>query len=414
MVAREKIKVIQVLTHSMSSLFPYYTISEDIPVKQYEGGWHSKLAQLVLKYYPDLEIECWGMEKNLKETFSFKKDGITYKIFPSVSIRLLGELSPQMLKELKKVNKNENVITHVHGINSFSTYAIPLYVKGIPIIVQHHGDKSRLQYYREYISDNKPKAVAYLLLYLLTFEWFFERASLTKLDRLFMLDNASIDYLSKIVGPGRVEKLSMGTDFDLFKKMDQKACRETLGLDINKKYLLYVGTFVRLKGLDYLLRAHKQIMADYPDATLIMIGDGYLRNDLGELSRSLGTEKNVLFYPWTDNKQLPYFYNAADVCIQTSLQEGLPVVALEALACGRPFIGTNVGAIPDILKIFDSGALIPVRDVDATADAIGKYLSAGGNDVKVDFENAKKYYSWDHIIGRINAVYDEVWERHYG
>ncbi len=406
-------KVVQMLTHSMSSLFPGYQVSENLTTQQYEGGWHSKLSRQIQKYYPGSEIEVWGMEKNLKAPFSFKKDGITYRIFPSIRVGYLGEISFPMLGELKRLREKDHIVVHLHGIFKFTTYAIPLLVKDTPVVVQHHGDMSRLQFFRQHTKDNWLKAFAYLLLYLFTFEWFFERTSLTKLDRLFMLDNASIAYLSKIVGPSRVEKLSMGIDFDLFKKMDKNACRESLGLDLNKKYLLYVGTFVRLKGLDYLLRAHKQIMADYPDATLIMIGDGYQRDDLEAFSRSLGTEKNVLFYPWIDNKKLPYFYNAADVCVQTSLQEGLPVVALEVLACGRPFIGTNVGAIPDIIKNFGAGTLIPVKDVDATVNAIRKYFS-GGEDVKVDIENAKKYYSWENIIRRINAVYDEVWERHYG
>lgn len=406
-------KVIQILTHSLSNLFPDYSL-EDNRYKFYEGGWHVKLSKQILKVSNDYNIECWGMEKKINKSLSFEREGINYKIFPSRYFKFLGEVSIPLLKELNRTTKHQNVIIHLHGVFNYTTFLVSLLLKNVPIIVQQHGDKSSLQGFHENLKENKVKAAAYFLLYLLKQEWFFERVVLKNIDRFFVLNEDARAYLSSIVGPEKVEKLSMGVDFDLFKKMDKTKARENLGLEANKKYVLFVGAFVRLKGLDYLLQAFPMVLREHPDSVLLLVGDGYYKGNLEMLAKKLGIENRVIFFPWVENRKLPLYYNAADVTVLSSLSEGLPVTGIEALACETPFVGSKVGGIPDIIKNFGAGALVPPKNPEAIASAITSIFNEKNKNFKVDRENARRYYGWESIVKRTVEVYAELWERYYG
>lgn len=408
----KEMKVIQILTHSLSNLFPDYS-SEDNRYKFYEGGWHIKLSKQILKVSNDLNIECWGMEKTINKPISFENDGITCRIFPSQYFKFLGEFSIPLLKELNRATKHQNVIIHLHGVFNYTSFLVSLLFKNVLIIVQQHGDKSSLQGFHENLKENKVKAAVYFLLYLLKQEWFFERMALKNVDYFFVLNEDARTYLSGIVGPEKVEKLSMGVDFDLFKKMDKTKARENLALEANKKYVLFVGAFVRLKGLDYLLQAFPMVLREHPDSVLLLVGDGYYKNNLEMLAKKLGIENRVIFFPWVENRKLPLYYNAADVTVLSSLSEGLPVTGIEALACETPFVGTKVGGIPDIIKNFRAGALVPPKNQEAIASAITSIFKENKN-FKVDRENARRYYSWESIVKRTVEVYAELWERYYG
>ncbi len=202
----KEMKVIQILTHSLSNLFPDYS-SEDNRYKFYEGGWHVKLSKQILKISNDPNIECWGMEKIINKPISFEYDGITCRIFPSQYFKFLGELSIPLLKKLNRTTKHQNVIIHLHGVFNYTTFLMSLLFKNVPIIVQQHGDKSSLQGFHENLKENKIKAAAYFLLYLLKQEWFFERMALKNVDYFFVLNEDARTYLSSIVGPEKVEKL---------------------------------------------------------------------------------------------------------------------------------------------------------------------------------------------------------------
>jgi len=409
----KEMKVIQILTHSLSNLFPDYS-SEDNRYKFYEGGWHVKLSKQILKISNDPNIECWGMEKIINKPISFEYDGITCRIFPSQYFKFLGELSIPLLKKLNRTTKHQNVIIHLHGVFNYTTFLMSLLFKNVPIIVQQHGDKSSLQGFHENLKENKIKAAAYFSLYLLKQEWFFERMALKNVDYFFVLNEDARTYLSSIVGLEKVEKLSMGVDFDLFKKISKVKARESLGLKVNKKYVLFVGAFVRLKGLDYLLQAFPMVLREHPDSILLLVGDGYYKGNLEMLAKKLGIEKNVIFFPWVENRKLPLYYNAADVTVLSSLSEGLGLVGIEALACETPFVGSKVGGIPDIIKNFRAGALVPPKNPEAIASAITSFLNKENKNFKVDRENARRYYNWESIVKRTVEVYAELWERYYG
>src|SRR3989304_7929341 len=108
-------KIIHILPHSMSNVFPDYSLKNENYFKFYEGGWHVRTSKQIFKI-SNLDIECWGMEKTIDKPVIFERDDINYKVFPSRNFKLIGEVSLPLLKELKLETENNNVIIHIHGV----------------------------------------------------------------------------------------------------------------------------------------------------------------------------------------------------------------------------------------------------------------------------------------------------------
>jgi glycosyltransferase involved in cell wall biosynthesis len=88
-------------------------------------------------------------------------------------------------------------------------------------------------------------------------------------------------------------------------------------------------------------------------------------------------------------------------------------VGIEAMACGTPFIGTNVEGIPSLVEQFEAGVLIPPRDSDAIASAVVKVLEDGAP-FCVNRERAKNYYDWHNVAKKNIGVYRALFSRYYG
>lgn len=409
----KKRKILLINTHSLSSIYPTYSPMQEDNFQPYSGGWHVRLARELVKNSDEYDIECWGMEKTIRNTISFERASINYKIFPSCYFKFLGEISIPLLKELKKEVEQQDILIHLHSVFNYTTYLVPFLVKNVPIVVQHHGDKSSLQFFYDNMNENRVKAAAYLLLYLLKPEWLFERTAFKKINQFFVLNEDAEKYLTNIVGMEKVQRLTMGIDFGQFRKMDKAEARKSLGLELDTKYILFIGAFVKKKGLDYLLQAFPMVLREHPDSFLLLAGDGYYKNDIELLTKELEIQKNVRFLGFVDDEQLPFLYNAADVFVLPSVSEGLPVVVLEGLACETPFVGTTVGGIPDIVRNFNAGVLVPPKNSVALANAITSFFKDFDKNFKVGRENARRYYSWESIVKRTLEVYDELWEQYY-
>lgn len=136
-----------------------------------------------------------------------------------------------------------------------------------------------------------------------------------------------------------------------------------------------IGTLGRLmaqKHHDLLLRAAARVVARHPDARFAIAGDGPLRAALEQRIRTLGLEQHVELNGET---KAPYeFLNSLDVFVLSSLWEGLPVVAMEAMTCGVPVVSTRVGGVEEIVDE-STGLLCPPDDEEALANAIARLVA---------------------------------------
>jgi glycosyltransferase involved in cell wall biosynthesis len=149
-----------------------------------------------------------------------------------------------------------------------------------------------------------------------------------------------------------------GIDRKRFYPIDRAdACRK-LGLDANRRRVLYVGNLVSVKGPTVLGKAAEAL----PEIDVIFVGSG---NQKPRAGRCIGERPHDEIATWM---------NACDVLCLPSLSEGLPNVVLEALACGRPVVASRVGGVPEIVREGVNGLLVMPSDSEALRDALKRGL----------------------------------------
>jgi len=118
-----------------------------------------------------------------------------------------------------------------------------------------------------------------------------------------------------------------------------------------------------LKGVEEVLRALSSVLQKFPDTYYVIVGEGDDRSRLQSLAEELELASHVLFVGHTSDAELTGYYEACDVFVMPSRQEGFGLVFLEAMAFGKPVIGGNHGGTPDVVQDQINGFLVEHGDV---------------------------------------------------
>jgi glycosyltransferase involved in cell wall biosynthesis len=137
-----------------------------------------------------------------------------------------------------------------------------------------------------------------------------------------------------------------------------------------RRRVVFAGRLVRSKGVDVLIRAAAEL-----DAELVICGDGRREQKLRALARSIGVESRIHFKGWMDAEQLAEEFADASVVVVPSLwPEPFGIVGIEAMAAGRPTVGSATGGIVDWLRDGVNGVAVAPGDVGALARALAELL----------------------------------------
>lgn len=191
-----------------------------------------------------------------------------------------------------------------------------------------------------------------------------------------------------------------GVDTTLFKPPSQP--REQL--------ILYVGTLIQRKGVNYLLEAMAQVTRRFPSFRLAIVGEGPEESALKQSANQLGIAGQVTFVGPQSPEQVRQWMQRAMLFVLPSLEEGLGVVLLEALACGTPIVASQVGGIPDVVTP-DVGRLVPAARPEALAEAINQLLADQSLWASMSHkarERATGCYDWQQIARRFEVIYKEI------
>ncbi|HAL16456.1 MAG TPA: hypothetical protein DCP32_06800 [Anaerolineaceae bacterium] len=229
------------------------------------------------------------------------------------------------------------------------------------------------------------------------------QVTLKKIHRVLALSRSLADEVLALgVSPEKVEIIPNGVDIAKFR----------VGDEIRQPIILYVASLIERKGLIYLLQAFKEVLKTTPDAQLIVIGDGPMRNKLETTTSSLEISFAVKFLGWQTQEQVSEWMQKARVFVLPSVEEGLGVVLLEALACGTPCVGSAVGGIPDVITP-DVGRLVPPRDPLSLGEALKFFMEnpSWGQFSRNARKRAEDVYNWDQIASKILTIYQQVTSR---
>ena len=230
--------------------------------------------------------------------------------------------------------------------------------------------------------------------------------------------NANSSYTKNIVlsidgrVKNKIEIIPMGVDINRFKHEDDINIKE----DFDAEYLiLSVGRLIDWKGTKYLITAMKEIIKKIPNAKLVIGGIGPEKENLEKLTEELKLKNNVIFTGYIEDIDLLKYYASSDIFVLPSINlnghtETLGVVLLEAMACGTPVIGSNVGGIPDIIKDGYNGFLVSEKSPEDLADKIIELLS--NKELAEEFatnglKTVQEKFSWISVTERFIEVYEE-------
>jgi len=170
-----------------------------------------------------------------------------------------------------------------------------------------------------------------------------------------------------------------------FSEEEREKRRESLGVPPGGKLIAYAGKLSPKKGVSVLLEAFARLPEDH---LLVIAGDGDQRTLLENEAHDLGLSGRVTFLGAVPNRELPALYSAADVVAVPSVTdphgetEGMPVVILEALACGAPVVATDVCSVPK--KLLDTAVnVVPESDPEALSRGITSSLKKGRTDTSI-------------------------------
>jgi D-inositol-3-phosphate glycosyltransferase len=206
-----------------------------------------------------------------------------------------------------------------------------------------------------------------------------ERKVLASVDRTVAFSEHEREAIVRLYNARghNIDVIPCGVDVGLFRPMNQSRAKKKLGLE-GSKVVLYVGRIEPIKGVDILLGAVAQLEHRDLVKTLIVGGEPDGDAEIGRLeamSRELGISSQVSFLGRVEQKELPVYYNAADVCVVPSYYESFGLVALEAMACGVPVVASRVGGLASVVKGGVTGYLIPWRCPEPFADCLDVLLN---------------------------------------
>lgn len=219
----------------------------------------------------------------------------------------------------------------------------------------------------------------------------FDHQFVAMLERVAMLSADAItspsDDLAEFVSEdlsypiSKIRIIRNPIDPEIFSPDGPCALPEPKGLRV-----LFVGRLEERKGINYLVQAIPGILQACPDTEFVIIGadtqnaEGGQRSVLAELRDFLarsGSIGKVKFISRVPLDQLPEYYRSADVCVVPSVYDNSPYTSLEAMACGRPVVGTSGGGTKEYVTHSECGLIVPPRDAEALKDAIVTLLKDG-------------------------------------
>jgi glycosyltransferase involved in cell wall biosynthesis len=221
--------------------------------------------------------------------------------------------------------------------------------------------------------------------------------------------------------PGRISIVPCGFDPAEFAPMSRPMARLSLDLDPAERIILQLGRMVPRKGVDNVIRGLARLERDHGlPARLLVVGGESREPDeeaspevarLRQVACEEGVADRVVFVGRRDREELKFYFNAADIFVTTPWYEPFGITPLEAMACGTPVIGADVGGIRFSVLNGVTGFLVPAEDPAALAARAAELLrdpqrmkEMGRNGI----QRVQAQFTWPKVTRSISAFYEQV------
>ncbi|MDQ7837672.1 MAG: glycosyltransferase [Thermodesulfobacteriota bacterium] len=324
----------------------------------------------------------FGKEGPLAE--AVKKEGI-----PIFYLNAGEKGKMKLWREIYKLLKEQSVsILQVHGIYVLMHVLLPARWAGVKIVYTEHAKYSISKY-------KKMRFAAKVMSYLV------EKV-------ICVSKNLKDFFVAELKVPqDKIEVIYNGVDVEKFKGKKQELGK---GVGTDKKSV--IGNVARLsdpKDHFTLLTAFSHVLHvldENHETILVVVGDGELRQEIEQRISILGLSDNVILLGKRDD--IPELLAGFDIFVLSSKREGFPISILEAMACGKPVIATNVGGVSEILTDGVNGLVVPSENPDRLAGAILQLLkdkNLSERIAKNALETVKQYFSKEIMMMKYRNLF---------
>jgi len=352
------------------------------------GGLEKILTSIVLNLdKKKYNVSVWCLREGGFFANKLAKEGIDFKILHISTSR--NPLSIYKLYKLLKSRKFD--IIHTHAYSAGTIGRMSAFLAGVPVIISHN--HSVYDYYNR----------RYHFV-----EWFLSLIT----DRVVCVSDIANRFANETqrINARKLITIHNGIDSE-YTVLEKRTSglRKELGIPVDHSVICTIAHLEEHKGVKYLLESASLLLQSRNDVSFLVVGEGRLKEKLKILCADLKIEENVVFAG--ERGDIPEILSLTDIFVLPSLREGLPLTILEAMACGKPVIATNVGGIPEVVKDGVSGILISPKDPEALHSAINELLG-DREKLKKMGHNGKRVYSESFdsktMIGKIEDLYDSL------
>lgn len=221
--------------------------------------------------------------------------------------------------------------------------------------------------------------------------------------------------------PYKITTVPYGFNPDEFYPVEQNTARTILGINTQEAILLHVGSLTPRKSVDNIIKALAFINKSIRKVRLLVIGGQEADTDsaevirLKQLAADEGLTANVTFAGYKKRELLKYYYSAADAFITTPWYEPFGITPLEAMACGTPVIGSNVGGLKYTISDGETGSLVPPNDPLALARKVYSLFVDAHKMLDMSeaaIERVNTFFTWEKVSNATANIYEEVIRLH--
>lgn len=231
------------------------------------------------------------------------------------------------------------------------------------------------------------------------------KRALSKADTVVAVSSSVRDFLIKNELADKKKILLIPNGVELSTQYPVRRAEKKIKAANRAPVIGTIGSLNIQKGQEYLIRAMPEILESFPLATLEIVGDGELRENLRSKVKSSKLERHVSFLGRQSNVEK--FLKKWDVFALPSVAETFGIVILEAMAAGVPVVATKVGGVPDIIQNKKNGLLVKDRDPDALTKAVLEIIDHPALAAKLKRGGLVrvKDFDWTKVIKEIEKIY---------
>jgi glycosyltransferase involved in cell wall biosynthesis len=234
-------------------------------------------------------------------------------------------------------------------------------------------------------------------------------------DAIIAASRATFNEVSNIVRDSdKVHLIPNGVDLQRFSpNIDGGQLRKKLGIE-GRSIVFTLRHHESQYGLEYLIRAIPIVAKERNDVVFVIGGDGSLMKFHQQLANALEVTDKVVFTGMIPRDEVPHYYAMSNLIVAPSLQEAFGLVVSEAMACGKPVIGTNVGGIPDQIIDGHTGFLVQTKNPREIAEKTLMLLNDPGEAGRMGMNGRKmveEKFNVDMRTDKIIQLYANLCKR---